>query len=541
MALFRAPLYLVRIGPEVQCAAFSLGFAGPILFMPAVTVFLFFSAALCAALLGYATRQRRERFPRYFIGLMCISCLYAVGYGAELMAPDLETMNRMLRVQYLGIPFLSLCWVGLAWSYLDSRGLPRPLRYFLLLVGCAVLLAFQTNEFHHLFYTGIAFERIDGLSIAHARKGPLYWFHIAFLNLAIAFGVVLFFRAWRQSMRIYRAQSFCLLIGSFFPWGFHLFYLAGLSPYQMDLGPFGLAASGVLFSVAAFRHGMLDILPVARDLVFDGLSEGVIVLDGREQIIDFNRAATGFVPGLGPQAIGQPLAALASGQPIAEAIRKSRASDPGAGPLCAEIAVAGDGGEHYYELRLSPRLDRDGVVQCHALLLLDVTEKRQLLAQLHQLASIDPLTGALNRRQLDLEARRLFRLAQRTGAPLSVALIDIDHFKAINDSQGHQAGDERLCQIAALMRARLRATDVLGRLGGDEFVVVLPSTGSAAALALMAGLNERCQVENGSTLSIGVAEWHPRVPDLEALLAEADQALYRAKRAGRNQVMTLAS
>lgn len=507
--------------------------------MPAASVFLFFSAALCAGLLAHAWCQRRDAFSRYFVGLMTVSILYALGYGAELMAPDLQHMIWALRLQYLGIPFIALAWVGMAWTYLDSRGLPRLLRTVLGGVGAAVLLAFQSNDMHRLFYVSLEDVRVAGMSIAHAVKGPLYWAHIAFLNSAIAFGVLLFFRAWRQSMRIYRAQSLCLLLGSSFPWLFHLVYLMGGSPHGIDLGPFGLAAAGLFFAAAAFRHGILEILPIARDLVFDGISEGVIVLDGAERVSDFNRAAVGFVRGLGVAAIGRPLAAIEGGGDVVAALQGAQRSsrDTGAGPLLAEMSTCDNGIERHCELRLSPLADRDGVIQCQSLMLMDVTEKRQLLAQLHQLATTDSLTGLYNRRQFELEAGRLFALAERSATPLSIAVIDVDGFKAINDRQGHAAGDMTLRRIAGVLGARLRASDVVGRIGGDEFVAVLPGTGASAAGALMREVSARCRIECGASLSVGVAEWRAGMTRFEALFAEGDGLLYRAKQAGRDCVM----
>jgi len=275
--------------------------------MPAASVFLFVSAAICAALAIYGHFQRRDAFTRYFIGLMAASGLYALSYGFEIAATSLEQMKLMLRIEYLGIPFLSITWLGMAWAYFDPKGLPKRYRLGLQLPSLATLLAFQTNDAHHLFYTSLDFARLDGLSVAIAAKGPLYWLHIAYVNLCIAAGILLFVRAWRQSMRIYRSQALCVLLGSFFPWGFHLLYLAGLSPHGIDLGPFGLAASGVLFAIASFRHGIFDILPVARDLVFDGISEGVIVLDEQNRISDFNRAAAAYIEGLSAAAVGKHL------------------------------------------------------------------------------------------------------------------------------------------------------------------------------------------------------------------------------------------
>lgn len=505
--------------------------------MPAASIFLFVSAAICAALAVYGHFQRRDAFTRYFIGLMAASGLYALAYGAEIASTSLEQMKLMLRIEYLGIPFLSITWLGMAWAYFDPKGLPKRYRLGLLLPCLATLVAFQTNDAHRLFYTSLYFVRLDDWSVAVAVKGPLYWLHIAYLNLCIAAGILLFIRAWRQSMRIYRSQALCVLLGSFFPWGFHLLYLAGLSPHGIDLSPFGLAASGVLFAIASFRHGIFDILPVARDLVFDGISEGVIVLNEQNQISDFNRAAASYIDGLSATSVGRWLEDLPAGRVIAAKLASQlTATQPSANPGI-EVSMTGEGGERVFEVRLTPLLDRTGILQCKALLLLDVTEKRRLLEQLELQAHTDPLTGLLNRRQLEAEAGRMILLAGRTATPLSLAVVDLDKFKTINDTQGHHAGDKALRLVATLLVERLRNTDIVGRIGGDEFVVLLPGTAVAAATTLMDELRETFQAEGNLTLSIGVAELATDQPDLTALLDAADERLYEAKRGGRNRVV----
>ena len=505
--------------------------------MSAASIFLVVSAVLCVVLSIYGRLQRQDAFTTYYAGLMLASATYAFGYGLELAAPSLEYMKRMLQLQYLGIPFLSLTWLGMAWAYLNPGGLER--RYLvMLLVPCLVtLIVFQTNDAHRLFYTSLELVRKEGLSIAVSGKGPLYWLHIAYLNLCIATGILLFVRAWRQSMRIYRSQALCVLLGSLLPWAFHLLYLAGLSPQGMDLGPFGLAISGVLFAVASFQHGIFGIRPVARDLVFDGISEGVIVLDNQDRVSDFNRAAARYVEGLTELCVGKILHEIAGAKAIADELSQQGGNPTLEGASGVEVCLARDTLARTYEVRMSAMYDRSGVIQCKALVLLDVSEKKQLLELLQRQAQTDSLTGLLNRRQLEAEARRLMQLSKRNGRPLSLVIIDVDHFKTINDAQGHAAGDLVLQRLSALLHRRLRSSDVAGRLGGDEFVVVLPETGAADAAALMQALKEMLAKEEAVTLSIGVAELSSEHGDLKSLLASADRCLYDAKQAGRGRVV----
>lgn len=161
--------------------------------------------------------------------------------------------------------------------------------------------------------------------------------------------------------------------------------------------------------------------------------------------------------------------------------------------------------------------------------------------ELSRLAGTDELTGLFNRRQLWQTAEREFQRAVRHQRPLSAIVMDIDHFKAVNDGFGHAVGDEAIRTLAGAIARNLRATDIAGRLGGDEFVLVLPETGAIGA----AGLAERLAAElrqiglvsmggRGITCSQGLAETIPGLDStFDDLVARADSALYAAKRAGR--------
>jgi two-component system, cell cycle response regulator len=156
----------------------------------------------------------------------------------------------------------------------------------------------------------------------------------------------------------------------------------------------------------------------------------------------------------------------------------------------------------------------------------------------------DALTGLYNRRYLERHLLRLLEQAKSTGRPLSVLLADIDHFKTINDTRGHAAGDEVLRQFAGLLRANSRASDLTCRLGGEEFLVVMPET----TLEVARRIGERMRLLIASqpfsagtqtlnvTASLGLAEAGHPAEGPEALLARADGALYAAKRCGRNRV-----
>ena len=148
--------------------------------------------------------------------------------------------------------------------------------------------------------------------------------------------------------------------------------------------------------------------------------------------------------------------------------------------------------------------------------------------RLRREAHTDALTGALNRNGLAIAAERAFSLADRTGIPVTAALIDLDDFKTVNDRDGHAAGDRVLVKLAREWEAELEPSDILARLGGDEFLVILVGSGEGDAVALL----ERLRFRSPAPWSAGVAG-RKAGEDLKSCLAHADDALYEAKRGPR--------
>ena len=168
---------------------------------------------------------------------------------------------------------------------------------------------------------------------------------------------------------------------------------------------------------------------------------------------------------------------------------------------------------------------------------------------IHEMVVRDGLTGVHNRRKFVEEATREVGRAARHGRPLSLILVDIDHFKAVNDTHGHLAGDAALKQLATRFSNQVRAEEVFARIGGEEFAILCPETDLAGAAALAEKLRAACAAEPfdcaglaiDATCSFGVAQLESETSKLEDLMRAADRALYRAKSEGRNRVCSDAS
>jgi diguanylate cyclase (GGDEF)-like protein len=210
-----------------------------------------------------------------------------------------------------------------------------------------------------------------------------------------------------------------------------------------------------------------------------------------------------------------------------------------------EFEIVGlKGGRRWLDTRAVPMRDADGRIAGALAVTRDISARKAAERQLEQLAQTDFLTGLANRRHFLLLAEQELARAQRYGSPLSVFMMDVDHFKAVNDTHGHQLGDLVLQTLGKVCREVLRDIDVVGRLGGEEFGVVLPHTDYADALEAAERLRRavadtEVPLERGLplriTISIGVASLADATTNIDTLLNQADQALYRAKDGGRNR------
>ena len=200
------------------------------------------------------------------------------------------------------------------------------------------------------------------------------------------------------------------------------------------------------------------------------------------------------------------------------------------------------------DLVVSPTVDVEGTTIGYVTVMRNVSAQHEVKQQLLTDAQTDPLTGLLNRRGLELNIARLARTTSIPGNEMCWIAIDIDHFKAINDTYGHDTGDATLQSIASLIKAGARQGDILARLGGEEFVVLLPGASLKAATATAERMRVSIEAQllsiNDITISVtasfGVA-LQSGFTDWETALKAADEAMYIAKSSGRNKVVAAAS
>jgi len=307
----------------------------------------------------------------------------------------------------------------------------------------------------------------------------------------------------------------------------------------------------------------------------DTLTEGVIVLDTNGRVVLANEA---FRELHGEDKVGLSARRASEIPWLKNALGEERTAEehPWAVAMRDGATVTGDmleiphvdDGPRKAKLAASPITDGRGAVRGCLVSFTDVTEldrkntelqgalselessRQKIEAQneeLKGLANIDPLTGCLNRRAFFEQAEDILKKAKQDGSPVCCLMTDIDKFKGFNDQYGHAVGDQVLVQVARVLKAALRPTDVLCRYGGEEFCILLPGVDALRAAVVSERIRFRVEAQAGPgirsmpglrvTSSFGLSSMEFGAPNLKTLMEEADQALYAAKQAGRNKVV----
>jgi diguanylate cyclase (GGDEF)-like protein len=207
--------------------------------------------------------------------------------------------------------------------------------------------------------------------------------------------------------------------------------------------------------------------------------------------------------------------------------------------MISEVKVGTEAGQATYELHTHYIHELD-LIRIYAL---DITKRKMAEEEIHLLATTDSLTGIANRREFTAILEREVARVKRYGKPLSLAMFDLDYFKRVNDTFGHDVGDNMLQAVTGLVKKSIRSADVVARWGGEEFMVLMPESDMQAAEKAsdklrLAIAGHQFDTVGKLTASFGVAAYEPQ-DDVNSLLKRADDALYRAKDKGRNRVETL--
>ncbi len=504
---------------------------------------LLFGSTGIVALLILLIWQRRSLLGK--IGFYCILTfffllIYNIGYAMELLQSELTAIMFWVRFQNLGIHLIGPTWLLFVLALSGNERWITPARV-VVLYGLALpfLIAAQTLGGANLLHHNPRLDLSAGFATFAYDRSWINYLALAYYSLCIFSSVFIFLRMFLNSSGPLRSQATIFALASFLPWIGGSLYIFGITPYYLDTTLLFLNSSLVLLLVGFFRYGTFDIIPLARDLIFEGMNEAALVLDSQNRLVDFN-------PRL-PQVL--PKAHLIIGQPARQALKEYPSLVElieGGVVEKVEFSVANNGALSFYQVKSSPLYKRGQSAAVGKVMIFhDITALKELMEKLEILATTDSLTQTFNRRRfLELAALEIYRVG-RYGGELSLITFDLDDFKLINDLYGHLAGDAVLVHVAQTCRSVTRQSDVVARLGGEEFAILLPQTSLEAAICSAEKIRltlEQSPVQyEGEQISVTASFGVSSLKQLEVasfteLLRRADRALYQAKRSGKNRV-----
>jgi len=502
----------------------------------------------------------RRRAPGSIVlGIMLSGMfIWGVTYALVWVMVPFEQKVFWLQVMYLGVlmtPTLFLVFT----LQITHREHWLTFRNIILLSIEPVLLLVIVWVIPRLVFSSYQLITTNGLVTLRVHRGP--WFLV---NTYYSYAIILlsFYILWvssRHAISFFKKQYQFILYGSIVPLILSVYtqtkYVA-LS--DLDLAPVSFGISGIIYTYAIFRHQFMALIPVARGRLIENMGDGVLVIDELGRIIDINPAMQGFLDEETDNYIGRN---------VSEALSLWTEN---ADKLVGELEIRTElqlpnTPSRYLDVRVTPLYDDDQRLNGRLIVFRDITDRKEvekdlryamdrmqtqlieiglLQSRLREQAIRDALTNLFNRRYLEETLERELARAARERYPLCIVMIDIDHFKDVNDTHGHEAGDLVLRTLADTVTKQSRHGDFVCRFGGEEFVLVMPNIGIEVAEERALDLHkiiEELKVhyehfELTVTVSMGLA-WYPAHGDTkEDLIRAADKALYIAKHAGRNQI-----
>lgn len=498
---------------------------------------VFLNIVLSLIFLSYSIYAFRNLSNRLILNFACMTLamsIFSFGYTLELVAQSINLVFSLIIIQYFGLAFLSVFLFNIAYKFRYNE-YPNIITIgYVSIIPFVSLVLVITNNMHNLYYKTIKLVPVENHFLVVSSKGLFYYLFSFNLCLSLVFSIYALFFAYKNNRYNLKKQSKIMLTGLAFP-------IVLSIPFLVKDSHITPVLLGFLFMTyfsykALFKYHFLDLKETIRSLYIDKISEGIFVIDNENRMIDFNREASILLPFLNIKHTGNVINDYELGKKIIEI------GDTDLFELQLEFKE----GKKNYKFKKNPIFSK-GKLIAYIYIVSDITENKTLISDLSYLANHDFLTGINNRlnflRLANLEINNL----RRYGGEFSLVMIDIDFFKKVNDTFGHNVGDEVLKGLVLLIKNNLRETDIFARVGGEEFCLILPKTTIKSGKNICEKIRDI--VENTPiivndlslkiTVSLGMTYYNNEMTQvkIETIIDLADKALYNSKKLGRNKVI----
>ena len=498
--------------------------------------------SLVLVLLGVMSWNRRSMGKAAIFLSICLwaVAVYSFGYGMELSSSTQSTIFFWVRFEHWGIQLIAPTWLLFAMSVSGyEKNIKPSLLIILAIIPLYLLITSQTLGWLNLGHVNPQIDYTGSFPTFTYDRNVWNYIAVGYYVLCLMGSTILFALSMFRSVKSFRKTAAIYLLGSLPPLVGLIIQNLKLVQYNIDYTPFLLSISGLLFVYGFTKLRMLDIIPLARDSIFENMSTGVIILDREDRIVDYNPAMQIIVDWLDKKALGKSIYKAFPNDPsLLELVRGMKTGR-------IELKFGEGISTAYYRVSMKVMQGKKGQSIGKIINFYEYTMEKDLLDELVNQAAHDGLTGIYNRQYFMKLAEKEILRHNRYGGDLSLIMFDLDHFKQVNDTYGHAAGDLVLRTVTEVFSKMIRQSDIFARIGGEEFVLLLPETKIESAQVLAERLRSTLDVtlieyegqEFYAHASFGVSgESSGETCTLDKLYRIADRALYRAKSMGGSAV-----
>ncbi len=499
-----------------------------------ISIYFIITIFVATSLFTYVYMNTNSKRIFLVLCLILSVLIYVSGYLFEIHSNSMNEAIFWNYFQYLTIPVISTLWLIVTLAY---NGILEEINsvkvYVLFIVPLITYIMRFSNDLHHLYYTDMSFSFSQGLAMVKLSYGPWYYVHIIYSALGLLAVISVFVfkgllnktelsaKKHIEMITITSISLITIALTIVKPFGAPIDYYAILLPIPI-----------ISISYLVIKEDYFEVNLLARNEIFNKGEDGVLILNDHGLIIDFNKAAANIFFQNGIILDNRELLHFS---PFNEELIGKVASDQ---KSIYETTV--DENPVYYEITSVEMINKHGKHKGCIKTLRNITEEYKLQNHLKHVAMIDDLSQLYNRREFILQANEM--ISESIGG-VALLMADIDSFKQVNDTFGHQVGDDVIKGFGKVLKNSFRGGDIIARFGGEEFVVMMSNIEVERVVERANVFRKQIEmssfIEDDSTYVITVSVGASIIKDnesLDELIYQADKALYRSKSTGKNKV-----